>query len=134
MREGIDCNGKKWTEYTKPYPKRYDITGQVFGDLTALFRVDVNSYRECALWLCKCLYRCRCECGAEKSVRRQLLLDGHVVSCGCYSRDEKSQRQLIDITGQRFGLLTVFSIKAEMAFTGMFAAIVGRKKLFLDTQ
>ena len=168
MREGIDCNGKKWTEYTKPYPKRYDITGQVFGDLTALFRVDVDSYRECALWLCKCscgneivaraislrsghtkscgcssnerrsqalskelqpgdkfgrytvlykepeigrggLYRCRCECGAEKSVRRQLLLDGRVVSCGCYSRDEKSQRQLIDITGQRFGLLTVLS-------------------------
>lgn len=168
MREGIDCNGKKWTEYTKPYPKRYDITGQVFGDLTALFRVDVDSYRACALWLCKCscgdeivakatalrsghtkscgctsyqrvskalskelqpgdkfgrytvlykesetgqggLYRCRCECGVEKTIKRQFLLDGRIVSCGCYSRDEKSQRQLIDITGQRFGLLTVLS-------------------------
>lgn len=30
MREGVDCNGKKWTEYTKPYLKRYDITGEVF--------------------------------------------------------------------------------------------------------
>lgn len=168
MRKGIDCNGKKWTEYIKPYPKRYDITEQVFDDLTALFRVDVNSYQGCALWLCKCicgneiivratdlrsghtkscgctankrrsealskelqpgdkfgryivlykepkighggLYRCRCECGTEKTIPRQTLLDGRVVSCGCYSRDEKSQRQLIDITGQRFGLLTVLS-------------------------
>lgn len=55
------------------------------------------------------LYRCRCECGTEKTVHRQSLLDGRVVSCGCYSREEKSQRQLIDITGQRFGLLTVLS-------------------------
>ena len=168
MREGIDCNGKKWTEYTKPYPKRYDITGQVFGDLTALFRVEIDSSQKCAQWLCKCscgdeivaratalrsghtkscgctsyqrvskalskelqpgdkfgrytilykesetgqggLYRCRCECGVEKTIKRQFLLDGSIVSCGCYSRDEKSQRQLIDITGQRFGLLTVLS-------------------------
>lgn len=168
MREGIDCNGKKWTEYIKPYPKRYDITGQVFGDLTALFRVDVDSSQKCALWLCKCscgdeivvratalrsghtkscgctsyqrvsqalskelqpgdkfgrytilykesetgqggLYRCRCECGVEKTIKRQFLLDGSIISCGRYSREEKSQRQLIDITGQRFGLLTVLS-------------------------
>ena len=168
MREGIDCNGKKWTEYTKPYPKRYDITGQLFGDLTALFRVEIDSSQKCAQWLCKCscgdeivaratalrsghtkscgctsyqrvskalskelqpgdkfgrytilykesetgqggLYRCRCECGVEKTIKRQFLLDGSIVSCGCYSRDEKSQRQLIDITGQRFGLLTVLS-------------------------
>lgn len=55
------------------------------------------------------LYRCRCECGVEKTIKRQFLLDGSIVSCGCYSREEKSQRQLIDITGQRFGLLTVLS-------------------------
>lgn len=168
MRKGIDCNGKKWTEYIKPYPKRYDITGQVFGDLTALFRVEIDSSQKCAQWLCKCscgdeivaratalrsghtkscgctsyqrvskalskelqpgdkfgrytilykesetgqggLYRCRCECGVEKTIKRQFLLDGSIVSCGCYSREEKSQRQLIDITGQRFGLLTVLS-------------------------
>lgn len=168
MREGIDCNGKKWTEYIKPYPKRYDITRQVFGDLTALFRVEIDSSQKCAQWLCKCscgdeivaratalrsghtkscgctsyqrvskalskelqpgdkfgrytilykesetgqggLYRCRCECGVEKTIKRQFLLDGSIVSCGCYSREEKSQRQLIDITGQRFGLLTVLS-------------------------
>lgn len=168
MRKGIDCNGKKWTEYIKPYPKRYDITRQVFGDLTALFRVEIDSSQKCAQWLCKCscgdeivaratalrsghtkscgctsyqrvskalskelqpgdkfgrytilykesetgqggLYRCRCECGVEKTIKRQFLLDGSIVSCGCYSREEKSQRQLIDITGQRFGLLTVLS-------------------------
>ena len=168
MQEGVDCNGKKWTEYIKPYPKRYDITGQVFGDLTALFRVEIDSSQKCAQWLCKCscgdeivaratalrsghtkscgctsyqrvskalskelqpgdkfgrytilykesetgqggLYRCRCECGVEKTIKRQFLLDGSIVSCGCYSREEKSQRQLIDITGQRFGLLTVLS-------------------------
>lgn len=168
MREGIDCNGKKWTEYIKPYPKRYNITGQVFGDLTALFRVEIDSSQKCAQWLCKCscgdeivaratalrsghtkscgctsyqrvskalskelqpgdkfgrytilykesetgqggLYRCRCECGVEKTIKRQFLLDGSIVSCGCYSREEKSQRQLIDITGQCFGLLTVLS-------------------------
>lgn len=71
MREGIDCKGRKWTEYTKPYPKRYDITGQVFGDLTALFRVDVDSYRECALWLCKC--SCGDEIVAKATALRKIL-------------------------------------------------------------
>lgn len=168
MREGIDCKGRKWIEYIKPYPKRYDITGQVFGDLTVLFRVDVDSYRNCALWLCKCIcgneivvratalrsehtkscgcttnkrrsdalskelqpgeifgrytilykeermgqggfYRVHCVCGNEKTVHRQALVEGKVVSCGCYQKEEKSQRQLIDLTGQQFGLLTVLS-------------------------
>jgi hypothetical protein len=180
MRKGIDCNGKKWTEYTKPYLKRYDITGEVFGDLTALFRVDVDSYRECALWLCKCscgneivaratalrsghtkscgctsyqrvskalskelqpgdkfgrytilykagssetqrsLYRVRCSCGNERTVQRQSLIDGRAQSCGCLQKELISQRTLADLTGRRFGMLTVLSRSDHQGGDGVY--------------
>lgn len=98
MREGIDCNGKKWTEYMKPYLKRYDITGQVFDDLTVLFRVDVNSYQGCALWLCKCI------CGNEIIVRATDLRSGHTKSCGCTvaRRCLKNFNQEINLDGISF--------------------------------
>lgn len=102
MRKGIDCNGKKWTEYIKPYPKRYDITGQVFGDLTALFRVDVDSYRNCALWLCRCI------CGNEIVVKSTALRSEHTKSCGCTSYQRVSQALSKDLQpGEVFGRYTI---------------------------
>lgn len=73
-----------------------DLTGQKFGKLTALERVQ-NSGRD-VMW------RCRCECGTEVIVSRANLRAGTKTSCGALGC---RKTKLIDLTGQKFGKLTV---------------------------
>ena len=75
-----------------------DLTGQRFGRLTALERLDEKS-GSCYLW------RCRCDCGSEIKVKVNALLSGNTTSCGCAKIDALRERA-IDITGRRFGYLT----------------------------
>lgn len=82
-----------------------DLTGQKFGRLTVL-RLDQTSYRSPAgkptrRWIC------RCDCGKELSVLQNALTGKNGTrSCGCARRE--SMRQLgHDLTGKRFGRLTV---------------------------
>jgi hypothetical protein len=56
-----------------------DLTGQRFGRLTAIRRLD-RKKGSCYLWLC------RCDCGQEIVVRGQLLRKGSTRSCGCYRK------------------------------------------------
>jgi hypothetical protein len=65
-----------------------DLTGQVFGRLTALQRLPGGK------WLC------RCECGSEKVVFGANLET--TKSCGCLK-----ESRLLDLTAQVFGRLTV---------------------------
>lgn len=62
-----------------------DLTGQRFGRLQVIDRADdyvmANGQRY-ARWVC------RCDCGAEKSVRGSHLKSGRVVSCGCWGREK----------------------------------------------
>lgn len=53
------------------------MTGQRFGRLTAIKRVD-NSAGHNTRWLC------RCDCGNERIVSRGHLRSGHTKSCGCF--------------------------------------------------
>lgn len=74
--------------------KRLDLTGQVFGRLTALYPLEERKAgRTC--------WRCRCTCGNEVDVQTTLLMHGGTQSCGCL-RDKHKK----DITGMRFGMLT----------------------------
>ena len=57
-----------------------DLTGQTFGRLTVLERVEAGTKRY-AVWLCKC------SCGNTKIVRSCHLRSGAVVSCGCYQKE-----------------------------------------------
>lgn len=60
-----------------------DLTGQRFGSLTVLGRAEdyvLKSGRRHLRW------RCRCDCGVEKSVRGTHLKSGAVVSCGCFGK------------------------------------------------
>ena len=57
-----------------------DLTGQKFGRLTVLERVNIKAHKY-ASWLCKC------SCGKVKVVRSCHLRSGVIVSCGCYQKE-----------------------------------------------
>lgn len=82
--------------------KLIDLTGQTFGNLTVLGR-DSARASKCTYWLCQCT------CGKIKSVRGQNLKSGNTCSCGCFNLKNvrKKKRNFKDITGQKFGMLTV---------------------------
>lgn len=80
-----------------------DITGQRFGSLYVI-GIDKEYYGRGIWW------KCRCDCGNEKSYRTNTLIKGNVISCGCKSRDSSSQRRFIDITNKRFGRLIAIAV------------------------
>jgi hypothetical protein len=51
-----------------------------------------------------------CKCGTEKIVQAESLRNGTVVSCGCYHKEAMREKQLIDLSGKRFGYLTVLKL------------------------
>lgn len=79
--------------------KFIDLTGQKFGRLTVIKRVE-NKGRRTA-------YLCLCDCGSEKVITAEHLRGGKTVSCGCYQSQSSRERNLIDLSGQKFGKLTV---------------------------
>ena len=57
-----------------------DIIGKKFGRLTVLEKTD----KKC----CRVNYfKCKCDCGNEKSVLKNHLISGHTQSCGCITKD-----------------------------------------------
>lgn len=77
---------------------RADLTGLRFGRLTVIGDSGQrrNGY---VLWLCQC------DCGGSALYCRRQLITGRAVSCGCLLRKGRYARR--DLTGQRFGRLTV---------------------------
>lgn len=64
--------------------KFINLTGQVFGRLTVLYRVDTpgtNRFK----------WHCRCECGNEIATRSSSLRGGLTQSCGCYKREVNAE-------------------------------------------
>ncbi|MDY4183619.1 MAG: hypothetical protein SOX92_04955 [Candidatus Onthovivens sp.] len=47
------------------------------------------------------IYKCRCDCGNIVELTINKLYSGHAKSCGCLNR------RMVDLTGQKFGRLTV---------------------------
>lgn len=82
--------------------KYIDISGQKFGRLTVLKRVE-NTKDGKAQWLC------RCDCGNTSIVTGKCLRNGHTKSCGCYNKEITSKHSLKDLIGLRFGRLTVIN-------------------------
>ncbi len=83
--------------------KHSDMIGQVFNRLTVISYYGVDKGRR-ILWLCEC----NCGSGKEVIVPTCDLKNGHTKSCGCLKREAGAAR-VIDITGQKFGRLTVIS-------------------------
>lgn len=84
----------------KPAPIREDITGQRFGTLTAM---SVNE--ECSS-PGRVLWNCVCDCGATTVVAHGNLKSGHIKSHP-YCPLKSKPYNFIDLTGKRFGRLTV---------------------------
>jgi len=78
-----------------------DLVGKKFGRLIVIKRNHPNSKSGAPKWLCKC------NCGKEKVIEGGSLRSGATKSCGCLANEFKSKRRLIDLTGRKFGKLTV---------------------------
>lgn len=65
--------------------RREDLTGKRFGRLTVL-KHDYVDYNGISFW------KCVCDCGNEVVVRSTSLKNGMTKSCGCYKREQSSQR------------------------------------------
>jgi len=81
--------------------ERTDImVGAKIGRWTVL-----NSYLKTARGEKKWL--CRCECGTERYVLERSLRHGGSLSCGCLRKEEAEKSVSYDLTGEKFGQLTV---------------------------
>ena len=84
--------GHRRKEESKP---KIDLTGQKFGDLTVI------DYAGHGKW------NCRCSCGKTTTVVTTSLKNGMTKSCGHRRNAKAKGRPMIDLTGQKFGDLTV---------------------------
>lgn len=80
-----------------------DLTGQRFGRLTVLEKVDYNDTPQ----KCEAKWRCQCDCGNIVEVRGTSLRKGATRSCGCLHNELTGNQFRIDETGNTYGLLTV---------------------------
>ena len=78
--------------------KTPDLTGKKFNRLTVLKKDESRSGMT--------YYICRCDCGKITSVSQHALTSGRTKSCGC-EKTIFNQNKLIDLSGNRFGKLTV---------------------------
>lgn len=75
-----------------------DETGNKYGRLTVLYSIKDKNNRT--------KWHCKCECGNEIEVFGAYLRSGNTKSCGCLQK-EKASKSLKDLTGKKFGNLTV---------------------------
>lgn len=75
-----------------------DLAGKKFNRLTVIERAK-NSKQGQARW------KCLCDCGKETIVLGGQLRSGKTKSCGCFNKE--NQKAYKDLTGKRFGRLTV---------------------------
>ena len=89
-----------WTrvgDYMKGNP--IDLTNQKIGKLSVIRQAEkINN---------KTAWVCQCECGNEIIVSSTNLSAGHTKSCGCLKAEKSRQAHFKDLTGQKFGRLTV---------------------------
>lgn len=84
--------------------RKLDLTGKRFGMLTVVDEaepyVSPRGHR-------KAMWNCECDCGNTCVVMGSHLTTGHSMSCGCQQTTKLKPRQAGDLTGRKFGMLTV---------------------------
>lgn len=100
----IDEIKQDYPEWTGPSRSNLkDLTGQKLGRLQVLYRYYKNTNSGGSQWVCQC------DCGKVKVIRGGALTkkDKPTHSCGCQIYENASKANKKDLTGQRFGQLTV---------------------------
>jgi hypothetical protein len=67
-------------EYSRE-PSKKIIDGEKYGRLTILHKSEKYRY-----------WKCLCDCGKEKEVRQDAILNGDTLSCGCIAKEKAAQR------------------------------------------
>ena len=93
--------------------KSINLTGQRFGKLLVIERTE-NKINVDGSTLCQWL--CKCDCGNIVKVKTAALRNGNTKSCGCLQKEKASKINSKDLTGQKFGKLTVIE-KSENHIT-----------------
>lgn len=85
--------------------KLINLIGQKYGEWTVLEQAPKpkDSKSSSAFWLCKC------SCGTKRVISGQVLRQGKSKSCGCKASTLRGEALSEDLTGLRFGALTVIS-------------------------
>lgn len=86
-------------------PSFVDLTGQIFGNVRVDSRAPnyrMNKRTSLVMFNCTCLL-----CGNQFVARATNLKSGNTTSDGCTNKEGVSKAQLHDLTGQKFGKLTV---------------------------
>ena len=83
----------------KALKQSIDLTGRKFGRWTVIERAE--SKKPGVYW------KCKCECGNIGIIRGAALISGTSTSCGCFALEKLRKDHLLDLTGQKFGRLTV---------------------------
>ena len=104
----VTHNNYQYCNVCKPKQKEIamSIIGRKFGRLTVIERVD-NHIQPSGQ--AKVMYRCKCDCTNEVIVSASHLVSGHTTSCGCLRIEVLQELLVKDLTGQKFGRLTVIS-------------------------
>lgn len=79
--------------------KKLDLTGKRFGRLTVIEEAGKNCGH--------ITWRCRCDCGNEIIAKGIHLKSGHTTSCGCKQKEVTASIRFEDLTGKKYGKLTV---------------------------
>ena len=79
--------------------KLIDITGQKFGMLTVIRRVENDRYNQTC-------WECKCDCGNKTIVKGMHLKSGRTKSCGCSKFEELRKKEI----GKKYGMLTVIKV------------------------
>lgn len=80
-----------------------DLTGQKFGALTVIEKVDTNKYGY-AIW------KCRCECGNICLKASRELLSGDTLSCGCV-KSQYERRVGLYLTNHNYQFIREYTFK-----------------------
>lgn len=84
--------------------RKVDLTHKKFGHLYVVS--EAQSYIS-SKGHKKTMWNCHCDCGNDCVVMGSHLTTGHTVSCGCVQLTNLQPRKAMDLTGAKFGLLTV---------------------------
>lgn len=91
-------------ERTRQANQSEDLSRKRYGRLTVIKRLPNSS-----------IWECRCDCGNIINTTTNHLNSGHTQSCGCLQKERTSETLFVNLTGKKFGLLTVLSLNTELS-------------------